>query len=302
MSEASWRLSWFISSSYSKSEIARRPLTIDIAPLSRAKSTISLSKVSTRTLGRCDVADAMNPQRSSALNSVLVLRTEALTTATTSSSNIGAARLMMSTCPFVTGSYEPGQTAMRLSGAMDANQGVAVAAFVVQGKIDLQRRPAIALHDHRSLRCHHGRERPRQVAPQGGGQPVWRIEEDDIVLTRAARCSAEVPAHLGADHLGLGSERLEVGRDGADGGRRVVHEGGMPGAARQCLDAQRARAGEQVQHVSVLDRVAQDREQRLADAVRSRPGLEAGGDLQPAAPVDARDHAHCGRMSRRWTC
>src|SRR5215207_9827346 len=181
MTEASCRLSWFISNSYSKSEIARSPLTIAIAPRSRAKSTISLSKVSTCTLGRCDVALRMNAQRSSALNSVLLLRTEALTTATTSSSNIGAARLMMSTWPWVTGSYEPGQTAMRLSGAMDADEGVAVAAFVVQGEIDLQRRPAITLGDHRRPRCQDGRKGRRQVAPDGRLQPIWRIEEDEII-------------------------------------------------------------------------------------------------------------------------
>ena len=99
----------------------------------------------------------MNSHRSSALNSVLLLRTDALTTATISSSNIGAARLMTSTWPFVIGSYEPGQTAMRLSGAMDADEGVAVAAFVFEGEIDLQRRPAVALGDHRRPRCQHGR-------------------------------------------------------------------------------------------------------------------------------------------------
>src|SRR5918994_655495 len=156
MSEASWRLSWFISSSYSKSEIARSPFTIAIAPFSRAKSTISLSNVSTRTLGRWLVASSMKPHRSSALKSVLLLRTEALTTATMNSSNIGAARVMTSTWPCVIGSYEPGQTAMRLSGAMDADEGVAVAAFVLQWEIDLQRRPAVALRDHRRPRCQDG--------------------------------------------------------------------------------------------------------------------------------------------------
>src|SRR3712207_3066969 len=145
MSDASWRLSWFISSSYSKSEMARSPFTIAIAPFSRAKSTISLSKVSTRTLGRWPVASSMKAQRSSAENSDLLLRTEALTTATMNSSNIGAAREMTSTWPCVIGSYEPGQTAMRLSGAMDADEGVAVAAFVFDGEVDLQRRAAVAL-------------------------------------------------------------------------------------------------------------------------------------------------------------
>jgi hypothetical protein len=46
----------------------------------------------------------MNPTRSSALKSVLDLRTEALTTATMSSSNMAAARVMTSTCPLVIGS------------------------------------------------------------------------------------------------------------------------------------------------------------------------------------------------------
>src|SRR5215213_3180951 len=181
MSEASWRLSWFISSSYSKSEIARSPFTIDMAPFSRAKSTISLSKVSTRTLGRWLVASVMKPHRSSALNSVLLLRTEALTTATMNSSNIGAARLMTSTWPCVIGSYEPGQTAMRLSGAMDADEGVAVPAFVFERQIDPQRRPAVALCDDGRPRCQHGREGRRQGVSEGRIQPVWRIEEDEII-------------------------------------------------------------------------------------------------------------------------
>ena len=97
-------LSWFISNSYSKSEMARRPLTIALAPFSRAKSTMSLSNVSTRTLGRCDVASSMKAQRSSAENSDLLLRTDALTTATISSSNMYEARVMTSTWPFVIGS------------------------------------------------------------------------------------------------------------------------------------------------------------------------------------------------------
>ena len=46
----------------------------------------------------------MKPIRSSASNSDLLLRTEALTTATITSSNIPDAREMMSMWPFVTGS------------------------------------------------------------------------------------------------------------------------------------------------------------------------------------------------------
>src|ERR671922_1039176 len=148
MSDASWRLSWFISSSYSKSEIARSPLTIAFAPRARANSTTRLENGSTRTLPRWDVAASMNAIRSSALNSDLLLRTDALTTATISSSNIDEARVITSMCPCVIGSYEPGQTAMRGSGAMDADQGVAIAAFVQERQVQLERAAAGALRDH----------------------------------------------------------------------------------------------------------------------------------------------------------
>jgi hypothetical protein len=40
---------------------------------------------------------------------------------------------------------------------MDADEGVAVAAFVFEREIDLQRRPAVALGDHRRPWCQDGR-------------------------------------------------------------------------------------------------------------------------------------------------
>jgi hypothetical protein len=40
---------------------------------------------------------------------------------------------------------------------MDADECVAVAAFVFEREIDLQRRTAVALCDHRRPRCQHGR-------------------------------------------------------------------------------------------------------------------------------------------------
>src|SRR3954449_8875551 len=140
-----------------------------------------MSNVSTRTFSRCEVAFSMKRTRSSPVNMGLVLRTEELTTATISSSNIAAARPMTSTWPLVTGSYEPGQTAMRLSGAMDADDGVAVAALVFDGEIDLERRAAVALCDDRAPRRQHGLQGRRQVVSDGPGQPVWRIEEDQII-------------------------------------------------------------------------------------------------------------------------
>src|SRR3954454_4047690 len=111
MSGAILRFSWFISNSYSKSEMARRPFTIAFAPFSRAKSTIRLENGLTSTLPRFSTSASMNSTRSSAVNSVFCLRTGWFTTATITLSNTSAARLMMSRWPSVTGSYEPGSTA-----------------------------------------------------------------------------------------------------------------------------------------------------------------------------------------------
>src|SRR5680860_1338196 len=104
MSGASLRLSWFISNSYSKSEIARSPFTIARAPLSRAKSTRRVSKDFTCTLPSFSVSAWTNATRSSAVNTVCFLRTGWLTTPTTTLSNTEAARPMMSRWPRVTGS------------------------------------------------------------------------------------------------------------------------------------------------------------------------------------------------------
>src|SRR3954447_2647971 len=113
----------------------------------------------------------MNAMRSSMSNSARLLRTDALTTATISSSNMPLAREMMSTCPRVTGAEEQGQTGMRGSGAMDADQGVAVAAFVVQGQVERERRPSVALgHGHRPGR-QDGGEGLRQPARERVRQP-----------------------------------------------------------------------------------------------------------------------------------
>src|SRR4051794_41943406 len=63
---------------------------------------------------------------------------------------------------------------MRLSGAMDADQGVAVAAFVSEGQVEWQRRPAVALADDERGRRQHTWQRLRQLAPEALRQAVWR--------------------------------------------------------------------------------------------------------------------------------
>src|SRR3954469_5379510 len=104
ISGACLRLSCVISASYSKSEIARSPLTIATAPFSRANSTTRTLNGSARTLVRWPVACSINAIRCSASKSDFDLRTEALTTAITTSSNSFDARVMTSRCPFVIGS------------------------------------------------------------------------------------------------------------------------------------------------------------------------------------------------------
>src|SRR2546423_407559 len=74
---------------------------------------------------------------------------------------------------------------------------------------------------------------------------------------------------------GVGDERLEVGPDRPNRRRRVVDERALGGPAAERLNAERARAREQVEHPCVADALAEDAEQRLADAVRG------GARVQP---------------------
>src|SRR3954452_16758452 len=62
---------------------------------------------------------------------------------------------------------------MRGSGAIDANEGVAVAAFVVERQVERQRRPSVALgHGHRAGRQHGGKGL-RQGRREALREPVW---------------------------------------------------------------------------------------------------------------------------------
>src|SRR5437868_14830051 len=171
--------------------MARRPLTIAIAPRSRANSTNKVLNVSTVMFGRSLVALRTKLTRSSAVNSVLPLRHGRLTTPTITSSNIAEARPITSRWPWVMGSKVPGQIAMRLSGVMNADQSVAVAALVAQRQFQLQRRPPIALGNDARARCQHGRQRLRKRTAEVGGGSIWGIEEDQIVLTRVVSCLPE---------------------------------------------------------------------------------------------------------------
>src|SRR3954449_10904075 len=179
---------------------------------------------------------------------------------------------------------------MRLSGAMDADQGVAVAAFVSEGQVEWQRRPAVALADDERGRRQHTWRPLRQLAPEALRQAVWRGEKDEIVFTSLPGCGAEEWPGVGAAHVALAAERPEVGLHGRHRGRRGVDEGDLGGAARERLEAERARSREQVEHARALDRAAQDRKHRLAHAIRrgADRGAARGGEA-PAAPAAGDD-------------
>src|SRR4051794_27015535 len=136
------RFSWFISNSYSKSEMARSPLTIAVAPFCLANATSRLSKDFISTFSREFTSARMNSSRSLVLKTVSdPFRTGLSTTATTTLSKTLAARPMMSRCPKVTGSYVPGHTATpRLSSdTVDPDARVAVVALELEREAEFER-------------------------------------------------------------------------------------------------------------------------------------------------------------------
>ena len=115
----------------------------------------------------------------------------------------------------MTGSNVPGQIAMRLSGAMDLDQRVAVAANIEQLELKLQRIAAVTLGDDASLGGEHRRQRRRELRRERARVTIWRIKEHEIVLRRATTCSLEEFQHRLAMDLGLDPEPREVASDRA---------------------------------------------------------------------------------------
>src|SRR5689334_18332147 len=89
------------------------------------------------------------------------------------------------------GSKVPGQIATRLSGVMNADQGVAVAALVEQRQFQLQGCPPIALCNDACARCQYRWQRRRKRTAEVAGGLVWGIEEHEIVLTSVVTCLLE---------------------------------------------------------------------------------------------------------------
>src|SRR5204863_837001 len=195
MSAASLRLSWFISNSYSKSEIALSPLTSAPAPCFRAKSTRSVSKTSTSTLSSFSVACRRNSLRSAAEKSVVGLRTGWFTTPTTTRLTTRAALAMMSTCPYVTGSYDPGQIATppsRSATAVNGDPGVAISTLPLERQIEFERLFDGALANHACPRFQYRRKHAAQPLPETGGESIGRVAEDQVpALATTCRLAQE---------------------------------------------------------------------------------------------------------------
>src|SRR3954471_4562525 len=189
ISGAILRFNWFISNSYSKSEIARRPFTIALAPFCRAKSTTSVSNVFTCTLGSSATCASMNPTRSSALKSVFCLRTGWFTTATITLPNTPEQRWTPSRCPNVTGSYEPGQTAipLPLEATMDGDPRVAVGALVGERQVEDERVALVGFGHGEGAVGEQRRQQPGQPACRAARGTIWRVGEHEVVRTAGAR-------------------------------------------------------------------------------------------------------------------
>ena len=182
---------------------------------------------------------------------------------------------MTSRCPFVTGSNVPGQIAMRLSGAMDSDQGVAVAALVKQRQVELERRTPVALGDDPGTGRENRSQRCRELLPERARVAIWRIEEHQIVLTSVPACPFEVCPSRHAVHVGA-RPRAPRGCAGSPSrGRGGVHERRLSRPARERLDRQRPRAGEQVEHPRPLHR---DRGSRTAPR---GPDRRSAGSTRP---------------------
>ena len=109
----------------------------------------------------------------------------------------------------------------------------------------------------------------------------------------AAERGGVTPIHLGD---AAEPQRLDVLPQQRPRLRAVVDEQAKRSAARDRLDAERAGAGEQVEHPRIADGIAigmrENVEQRLAQAVGGRPDLARGRARDRAPAQSSADDAH----------
>ena len=225
------------------------------------------------------MAFSTNATRSSAANSVLPLRTGRLTTATITLSNIaGRARdhVEMAVRDGVVGAGTDGDAVIRGhefgSGCRRSGARRAAADRAASGARRSLSVTTRASGASTGVSASRARSEPARVA-------VWRVEEDEIVLTSGRPCASRgTRARAGTAHFGAQAERrrgcARIARSRPARSRRAS----PARPARERLDRQRAGAREQVEHArpSSGPRIENSASRtRSTSAASRRPGARA---------------------------
>src|SRR5436309_3350655 len=109
---------------------------------------------------------------------------------------------------------------MRLSGAMDPDQGVPVSPLVQEREDELKRRSPVALGNYPAVRCQDRSECRREAPAEGARVAVWGIEEHEIVLGARGACPLEEVQGPRAAHVGVEIKRSEIPANRSNRGRR----------------------------------------------------------------------------------
>ena len=199
----------------------------------------------------------------------------------------------------MTGSNVPGQIAMRLSGAMDSDQGVAVAALVEQRQVELERRPPVALGHYPRSRAREpvaapptAPARARSRADMGDRGTPDRIDERRGVPPRGtrARPGGAPPRPRRAPTGCAGSPPPRPPRSRPARRQAAPRDSASIPSAPEPANRSSTRAPS-------TESAPEDREQRLAHAVRGRPGGAPPRRDQRTAAEPSRDDAHDSRLT-----
>src|SRR5215218_752911 len=125
---------------------------------------------------------------------------------------------------------------------------------------------------------------------------IWGVAENEVEYP--LRLRDETQGVLAAD-LGIGSEGIEVAAQRGERPPVPLDEERRRRPARQCLDPERAGARVEVEHARA-GHVAENREERLAHAIRGGARAGALRRMQPATLERAGDdpHGECGGEAR----
>ena len=282
---SSLRLSCAISNSYSKSEIARIPLTIAWASFVAANSTSRVEKICTSTLPRSAVASSMNALALLRREERLLLAQRIVDDADDDLvEDVGGAGDDVDVAVgdrVVAARTDDGAVALAhgslLPRRVDRDVGGAVAALAqTLQRVDPQRAAGAALDDGAPIGGQHAGEVRVHFLGHGVGESIGGVDEDEVEAgVRRSALASQSPASARTSSRPLPQpEVLDVaeGRPGV-----AVDQDGAGGAARERLDRQRPGAAVEVEDDGVLHPLAERGEDRLADALGGRPHLPPRG-------------------------